>query len=115
MKLLFAGLLLVLPMTAQWLKQPTKNLPRNAQGRFDAAAPTPVAPDGKPDLTGLWQFGPGVGYSANVTADLKDSEIQPWARAVSRERLSDFGKDDPETVGCMPGGPRHILNLGVSG
>ena len=115
MRLLLAGILLVAPMAAQWLKQPTKNLPRNAQGRFDGNAPTPRATDGKPDLTGLWQFGPGVGYSANVTADLKESEIQPWARQISRQRLDDFGKDDPETVGCMPGGPRHILSLGMTG
>jgi hypothetical protein len=115
MRLLFPLLLLTLPVAAQWLQQPTAGLPRDAQGRFNPAAPAPRAADGKPDLSGLWAFGPGVGYSANLTADLPSGDIKPWAAQLSRERLEDFGKDDPETVGCLPGGPRHILGLGVTG
>jgi len=52
------------------------------------------------------------GYSANITTDLAPSEIQPWAAALSKQRLEELGKDDPETIGCVPGGPRHITGYG---
>jgi hypothetical protein len=55
-----------------------------------------------------------IGYAANITADLAATDIQPWARALSRKRLEDFGKDDPEVTGCLPGGPRHITRAGLA-
>jgi hypothetical protein len=99
---------------AQWVKQPTAGIPRSADGKPNLAAPAPKAPDGRPDLTGLWQLGIEVGYAANITADLAASDIQPWARELSKKRLEDFGKDDPEITGCIPGGPRHITRGGLS-
>jgi hypothetical protein len=101
-------------VSAQWVKQPTAGIPRLPDGRPDLSAPAPRAADGKPDLTGLWQLGIEVGYAANITADLAPREIQPWAAALSRKRLEDFGKDDPEITGCIPGGPRHITRGGLS-
>src|SRR5512138_579851 len=38
----------------QWLRYPTKNIPRTANGKADLSAPAPRAADGKPDLSGLW-------------------------------------------------------------
>jgi hypothetical protein len=102
------------PADAQWLKQPTPGLPRTADGKPNLGAPVPRAADGHPDLTGLWQLGIEIGYAANITADLAASDIQPWAAALSRKRLEDFGKDDPEITGCMPGGPRHITRGGLT-
>jgi hypothetical protein len=99
---------------AQWVKQPTAGIPRSADGKPNLAAPAPKAPDGRPDLTGLWQLGIEVGYAANITADLAASDTQPWARDLSKRRLEDFGKDDPEITGCIPGGPRHITRGGLS-
>src|SRR3954447_23069040 len=99
---------------AQWVKQPTAGIPRSADGKPNLAAPAPKAPDGRPDLTGLWQLGIEVGYAANITADLAASDIQPWARELSKKRLEEFGKDDPEITGCIPGGPRHITRGGLS-
>src|SRR6185295_8898776 len=55
--LLGAGLALILASatgSAQWLRYPTDGLPRTADGKFNAAAPAPKLPDGKPDLSGLW-------------------------------------------------------------
>src|SRR5512142_3075456 len=94
--------------SAQWVKTPTVGIPRDANGKPNLAAPAPRAADGRADLSGLWQLGIEIGYAANITADLSASDIQPWAAALSRTRLEDFGKDDPEITGCKPGGPRHI-------
>jgi len=101
-------------LSAQWLKQPTVGIPRTADGKPNLSAPAPRTTDGKPDLSGLWQLGIEIGYAANITADLAPGDIQPWAAALSRKRLEDFGKDDPEITGCIPGGPRHITRGGLS-
>ena len=66
------------PARAQWLRQPTPGMPRTADGKPNLAAVAPRAADGHPDLTGLWQLGSEIGYSANITADLATAEIQPW-------------------------------------
>jgi hypothetical protein len=99
---------------AQWLKQPTPGMPRTADGKPNLAVATPRAADGHADLSGLWQLGTEIGYAANITADIAPADIQPWASALSRKRLEDFGKDDPEITGCMPGGPRHITRGGLT-
>ena len=38
----------------QWLKLPTPDVPKKADGTPNMAAPTPRLPDGKPDLSGIW-------------------------------------------------------------
>jgi hypothetical protein len=112
--MLMVAAIFAAPASAQWLKQPTVGIPRTADGKPNAAAPAPRAAGGHPDLSGLWQLGVEIGYAANITADLPKSGIQPWAEALSRERLGDFGKDDPEITGCTPGGPRHITRGGLT-
>jgi len=99
---------------AQWLNQPTPGMPRTSDGKPNLTAPAPRAADGHPDFTGLWQLGTEIGYAANITAVLTPADIQPWATALSRERLEEFGKDDPEITGCKPGGPRHITRGGLT-
>jgi hypothetical protein len=98
----------------QWVKTPTVGIPRDATGKANLSAATPRAADGRPDLSGLWQLGTEIGYAANITADLSPADIQPWATALSRSRLEEFGKDDPEITGCKPGGPRHITRGGLT-
>ena len=39
---------------AQWLNFPTPGTPRTREGKPNLSAPVPRAPDGKPDLTGVW-------------------------------------------------------------
>jgi hypothetical protein len=106
--------LVAAPASSQWLKTPTQGIPRDANGKPNLTAPTQRTADGHPDLSGLWQLGIEIGYAANITADLAKSDIQPWADALSRTRLEEFGKDDPEITGCKPGGPRHITRGGLS-
>ena len=106
--------LAILPLPAQWLNQPTQGIPRSSDGKPNLSAPAPKAPDGKPDLSGLWRLGVEIGVGANITADLPPADVQPWVAALSRHRLEDFGKDDPEITGCLPGGPRHITRGGLT-
>jgi hypothetical protein len=105
---------LAVPSLAQWLSRPTPGIPRTADGKANLAASAPKTADGKPDLAGLWRLGVEIGISANITAGLASGDIQPWAAALSRQRLEDFGKDDPEITGCKPGGPRHITHGGLT-
>jgi hypothetical protein len=95
--------------TGQWLDYRTPSIPRTADGKPNLGAPAPKMPDGKPDLSGLWTLNAGPGHLANVTANLKPGEIQPWAEALYKQRLGDLGKDDPWTAKCLPAGPRVIL------
>src|SRR5579864_2907353 len=103
-----------IPLPAQWLNQLTPGIPRTADGKPNLAAPAPKAFDGKPDLSGLWRLGVEIGVGANITGDLPSADIQPWVAALSRQRLEEFGKDDPEITGCRPGGPRHITRAGLA-
>jgi hypothetical protein len=66
-------------------------------------------PDGKPDLSGVWQ--PELNpYRFDVIQDLKDESIfRPEAEAVFLKRVKDFRREDPVT-NCLPGGPSEILN-----
>ena len=101
-------------LPAQWLHQPTPGIPRTADGQPNLSAPAPKVSDGKPDFSGLWRLGVEIGVGANITGDLPAADIQPWVAALSRRRLEEFGKDDPEITGCRPGGPRHITRPGLA-
>jgi len=93
------------PLNAQWLKEPTRGIPRTVDGKPNLSAPAPHTPDGKPDLSGLWRIDPGA-YGGNIVADLAPGDIQPWADALYKQRMEDLGKDDPATFKCLPQGPR---------
>src|SRR4029077_39249 len=58
--------------------------------------------NGQPDLSGIWQV-PGIRFLLNIAVDLKDVNVpfQPWAAAIYRERVENFGKDDPNNF-CLP-------------
>jgi len=111
----FSGIaLVVLSLTlsagvleAQWLKEPTKGIPRTKDGKPNLEAPSPRAADGKPDLSGLWRFDSGA-YGGNVFADLKPEEMRPGVDALYKQRMEDLGKDDPSTFRCLPSGPRSL-------
>ena|SRR6185312_9448108 len=94
---------------AQWLEFPTPGIPRTAAGKPNLNAPAPRTPAGKPDLSGLWRLNAGPGHSANIAADLKESDVEPWAEAIYKQRLGNLGNDDPWTVRCLPAGPRAMI------
>src|SRR5215471_10648305 len=53
-RLLFAALILSSGAAAQWLNYTPPGVPRTKDGKVNLSAPAPRAPDGKPDLTGVW-------------------------------------------------------------
>jgi len=83
---------------AQWIDEPTRGIPRTADGKPDLAAPTPRTADGKPDLSGIWTL---LTPSGGVT-QLKPSEIKPWAEEVHKQRLAELSQNSPGTQ-CLPG------------
>ncbi|HEU4688901.1 MAG TPA: hypothetical protein VFS23_11095, partial [Vicinamibacterales bacterium] len=96
------------PLGAQWLKEPTKGIPRTADGKPDLSAPAPRTIEGKPDLSGLWRIDAGA-YAGNLLADLKPGDIAASADALYKQRMEDLGKDDPSTFKCLPQGHRVIF------
>ncbi|MDP9113894.1 MAG: hypothetical protein M3O20_09440 [Acidobacteriota bacterium] len=99
------SLALMAPLQAQWLNYPTPGIPRTADGKPNVAAPAPRTPEGKPDLTGVWnRVSPK--YGANIAADLKPEDIQPWAEALVEQRKENLGRDHM-TVHCLPLGPGY--------
>lgn len=118
---LLVALLVGLLMTAvtpraQWIDYPTAGVPTKADGTPNLDAPAPRTPDGKPDLSGVWepeknlpcppdgcpdnpmsrQF---LDIGWNVTAGLP---YRPETAALVKARSSANGKDDP-TSACLPG------------
>src|SRR5215469_6621599 len=94
-------------LPAQWLKIKTPGIPRKADGKPDLTARSPRTPDGMPDLSGLWGTEDNT-YILDIAADLKPSEVRPWAQEVYKRRLDALDKDTPGTL-CLPGGPAEIL------
>ena len=92
---------------AQWLKEPTKGIPRTADGKPNLKAPAPRAANGKPDLSGVWRFDSGP-YSGNISVDLKPEELRPGVDELYKQRMEDLAKDDPSTFRCLPPGPRAL-------
>src|SRR5262245_21170387 len=86
--------------SAQWVRHPTPNVPRTADGKPNLNAPAPRTADGKPDLSGLWQR-PVDRYYNNIAIDLDVKDIQPAAQALTEQRMREFGKDSMETL-CLP-------------
>ena len=103
-KRLFATLVFAcaLPASAgaQWLHHPTPGVPRTADGKPNLTAAAPRTPDGRPDLSGLWQRTSDRYYN-NIAADVDSKDIQPWAEALTQQRMREFGKDSMETL-CLP-------------
>ena len=104
-------------LSAQWLKYPTAEVPRLADGKPNPTAPAPRTPDGKPDLSGIWDIehnrpcppeGCGdmlVGQEfVNIGWSLKGGlPYQPWAADARKARMLENGKDDPSSH-CLPRG-----------
>ena len=98
-----------MPADAQWLTTKTPGIPRTNDGKPNLTAPAPNAPDGRPDLSGIWRTD-ALALSLDVTTDLKPGEILPWAEALAKERTARFATDHP-LYRCMPEiGPNYNMS-----
>jgi len=107
----------VLPLQAQWVKYPTKGAPRTKSGAVDVAAPAPRTPDGRPDFSGVWKPEenrpcPPAGCNdmlipqefLDIGWSLKGGlPYQPWAAALTKERMALNRTTDPNSR-CLPNG-----------
>ncbi|MEP6963441.1 MAG: hypothetical protein ABI995_15275 [Acidobacteriota bacterium] len=80
---------------AKQIVPPGAAAPR-ALGPRGPAGPVPRMPDGKPDLSGLWNS------QRNLPGQAEPAML-PWAAALTKERTENYSADDPEAR-CIPGG-----------
>ena len=110
----------------QWLRYPTTDVPRNADGTPNLTAAAPRLPDGKADFSGLWHVAMRNPCNAALNRFSGCTEIggsplardlgvnlpgglpyQPWAAEIVKQRAADDSRDDPH-VRCLPDNPpRH--------
>src|SRR5438105_10721796 len=90
---------------AQWLNYRATGTPATPDGKVNLSAPVLRAPDGKPDLTGVWHLQttgqetaltpslaptPGGGsFTGNIFRDMKPEEVpeKPEAAKLRAERM----------------------------
>ena len=111
------------PLLAQWPRYRVPAVPRTAAGAPDLNAPAPRTPDGKPDLSGIWENfrKPGDAPVRSVNAQFFDDRppslvnefrdigenvkgglpLQPWAAALKQRRTAEHSKDNPDAH-CLP-------------
>ena len=112
-----AVLLASTTLAAQWPSFKSVSAPRTADGRVDLLGPAPRMPDGKPNLSGIWDKGllpqevpapslfSGSGPS-RAFRDLKavltgDLPMLPWAAQLKATRFGQNSKDHPDAH-CLP-------------
>jgi hypothetical protein len=113
------GLALVSPPgVAQWPAYPTKNVPRDADGKPDLNAAALRTAEGKPDLSGVWNYAGVLGFRGgpppsppgtpvqatfwNIEAGFKEGlPFTPGGAELRRKRMADDSKDNPDAA-CLP-------------
>jgi len=119
-----AVFLLTPPVAAQWPRQQTPGVPRNADGSPNLTAAAPRTPDDKPDLSGLWNYAGVLGFRGgpppappgtpveatfwNIEAGFKEGlPFQPWAAELRKKRMDANSKDNPDAA-CLPMGHMQL-------
>jgi hypothetical protein len=112
------------PLPAQWPAFPDSGVPRTADGTIDLNAPTPRRADGRPDLSGIWNYAGVLGFRDrppdpppgtppqatfwNIEAGIKEGlPFRPWAAELRRQRMATNSKDNPDAA-CLPLGHMQL-------
>ncbi len=95
---LIALTLFCAPLFAQWPSYPPNTVDMNA--------PAPKAPDGHPDLSGVWDRGMPPVKGQRPFQDLPSMlegglPMQPWAAELRRQRLAENSREHPDAH-CLP-------------
>ena len=111
-------------LSAQWSSHPTNGVPRLGDGKADFNAPAPRTADGKPDLSGIWNYAGVLGFRGgpppsppgtppeatfwNIEAGIKEGlPFQPWAAELRKQRMAANSKDNPDAA-CLPLGHMQL-------
>ena len=107
-----------LTLGAQWPDFRNQKLPRTPAGTVDLAAPAPRLADGKPDLSGVWNYAGVLGFRGgpppsppgtppqatfwNIEAGIKEGlPFTPYGAELRKQRMAGESKDNPDAA-CLP-------------
>jgi len=72
-------------VSAQWPRRPQAGVPRTPDGKVNLTAPAPKAPDGNPDLSGVWE-NPGWREGAAAGGSVSGTGGAPGSRSAEDRR-----------------------------
>ena len=131
-----AAAVLSVTVSAQWPSFPSTGVPRGTDGKINLTAPAPRTPDGKPDLSGVWNYAGVLGFRGgpppppagtpvqatfwNIEAGFKEGlPFTPYGAELRKQRMAGNSKDNPDAA-CLPMGymqshthsqPRKLVQL----
>src|SRR5436189_6303085 len=91
-------------LSAQWLRHPTPGIPRPRAGKPNLSAPAPRTPDGKPDLSGIWniQDNPGQTQFLDIASSVQGGlPYRPGMAELAKARNTPPKTSEPITR-CLP-------------
>lgn len=116
-----------MPVSAQWPRHPSPNVPKTATGAPDPNAPPPRTVDGKPDFSGVWRGitgrpgvrprvpppGPPLAVYREIGQNLAEGlPITPYGLDLLKQRIAGASTQNPEAH-CLPMGIMQLHTQGA--